>query len=233
MLKVFLVSLLFVFSTTIFSQINSPQKINREDNTITEKSLTDPKIILENAVIKSKQAKSLRVYVEASLGSNQITSTFEFVYPNKYKAVDTVSGKTTKIIIEIAKQRYQLFNEKWIKTREDYFPLREQVDLFFPIKFRSTSDDIYEIKSSFVEQLEDEKFGNRETQKFRYIIKYDGLEIIDSGIAWIDKKDGILVKLETNSDGILGKTNGIWKYLYDVEVIIEAPKDFVVQDWVN
>lgn len=234
MFRIVLVSLLFIFSINVFSQSSSPKKTNQDKVNISkEKSLTNPKTFLENAIIKSKQARKVRVSVDSSIKGNQISSTFEFLSPNKYKVVDIVSGKVTKIIVEIAKQRYQLFNEKWIKTRKDYFPLRDQVDSFFPIKFRTNPDDIYEIKSSFVEQLEDEKIENRETKKFSYTIKYDGLEIVDSGIAWVDKKDGLLVQLETNSNGILGQVNGKWKYLYDVEITIEAPKDFVVQDWVN
>ncbi len=234
MFRLVLASLIIIFSINTFCQSISPNKVSKDRKAITEKKLVkNPKTFLENAVLRSKKVEKVKVYVETSLGNSDISSTFEFLAPNKYKFVDVVSGKTTKIAIEIARQRFQLHNEKWIKTKEDYFPLRDQFDLFFPIKFRAENDDIFIITNVKVEHLEDEKIGNRDTLKFRYEIKYDDPKVIDAGIVWIDEKDELLTQIETESAGFLGRVNAKWKYFYDVEIIIKAPKDFIEQDWIN
>ncbi len=234
MFRTVLVCCIFICSINIYSQSSSSNKINQDGTGITKRKLVkNPKTFLENAVLRSKKVKKVKVYVETSLGNSDISSTFEFLAPNKYKFVDVVSGKISKIAIEIARQRFQLHNEKWIKTKEDYFPIRDQFDSFFPIKFRAESDDIFIVKNVKVEHLEDEKIGNRNTLKFRYEIKYDDPKIIDAGIVWIDEKDELLTQIETESAGFLGRINAKWQYFYDVEIIIEAPKDFIEQDWIN
>lgn len=199
----------------------------------TANSVLTPKKQLENAVIKSKRSEKVRVITEVSLGSNEVVSTFEYAAPDKFYLFEKVSGKTVKEVIEISKQRYQKKNDQWIKTRLDYYPLRDQFGDVFRIKFVSKRDDAIKIKKVTVDSLGEETLNNKKYQKYNYSIFYDDSTFNELGMAWVSDTNGLIERCEVESVGLFGKSKSVWNYIYDKEIKIESPKDFVEKDWVD
>ncbi|HQU85389.1 MAG TPA: hypothetical protein PKY59_19770 [Pyrinomonadaceae bacterium] len=199
----------------------------------TVSAVLTPKKQLEDAVIKSKRSEKVRVIAELSLGANEVISIFDYVSPDKFYLLEKVSGKTVKEAIEISKQRYQKKNEQWIKTRLDYFPLRDQFGDVFRIKFVSKRDDAIKVKKVTVASLGEATLNDKKYQKYRYSILYDDSTFNESGTAWVNQSNGLLERCEVESVGLFGQSKSVWNYIYDKEIKIESPKVFVEKDWVD
>ncbi len=192
-----------------------------------------PKRELENAISKSMKAEKFRIKVQGNVLNNEIFSTFEYLSPDRYRFVDTISGKSVKEAIEIAKQRYQKKNDEWVKTRLHYAPLRNQLIAVFPVKLNSKPGDAILVKNVKVNLLGEEYIDEKKYRKFGYSVSYSGWDVVDNGVAWVNKSSGLLERLETKTDGLLGQTTGVFNYFYDKEIIIDPPKDFIERDWID
>jgi hypothetical protein len=227
-----ILSLFLICFCTVGVLAQKKKTVSKTSEKATESILT-PKKELEAAIAKSKQSEKIRVVAEVSLGSNEVVSIFEFSSPDRFHLFEKVSGKVVKEAIEIEKQRYQKKGEQWIKTRLDYVPLRNQFADIFRIKFISNRDDAIKIKNVKVILLGEETLNEKKYRKYGYTIIYNYSEFNESGIVWVSENAGLLERIETESAGLFGRTKSIWTYIYDKEIKIEPPSDFIEKDWVD
>jgi len=210
------------------------QKTKTESKTniqVTKSSLTAKKQ-LENAVLKSTKATKVRVTFETNIQNKEITSTFEHLAPNRFYLLEKISGKVNKEIIEIGNQQFRKKDEKWTKIKMDFYSvtLKEQFDIFFPIKLSSKKGDYATVKRAEVNLIGEEVFNESKCRKYRYSVSYKELDSIDSGVAWINESSGLLERLETEGGGLFGQLKTVWNYFYDKEIKIEMPKDFIEEN---
>lgn len=189
---------------------------------------------LENAVAKSMRARSLRITTDFIIQGKKVFSRFEYSSPDRFSLFETVDGKVNKEAVEIARQRYQKKDARWIKTRKDYYPLRDQYDSNFPIKLRSKPSDYVKVKSAKVLLSGEEIIDGKKYLKYSYTASYVDFAGFDSaGFAWINVDSGLLERLETRERSLFGPVSAVWNYFYDQEIKIEKPNDFIERDWVD
>ena len=237
--KILVKKILVTFFIGLFVNNILGQKVIQKSvgtNNKTQRPLSansNPKEQLKNAVLKSQKSQSISVKVELIVQNKQFVTAFEYLAPNRYSLFETTSGIAVKEAVEISRQRFQKKDNQWVKTRKDYFLLREQLDLYFPIKFTSLKSDIIKIKEVKVTYLGEDFSGEKKYSKYQYTISYKGFDNIDSGVAWVNQTTKFLEKLETENFGLFGATKALFNYHYDKEIKIEEPKNFIVKDWIN
>lgn len=188
--------------------------------------------VLTAAVALSRSQPDYTITIDTSVQKKSVFGTFRRS-GNRYAMLETRSDGFEKEAIEIAGQRYQRKDKEWVKVRKDPFPLREQVDSYFPLKFISRKSDPIKVKNPVVVHEGEEMVDGLMCEKYRYSVKVDLLDIVDSGAAWVEKSTGLLKQLEIDSVGIFGPVTSIWKYEYGKANKIEPPQTFVERDWIN
>ena len=84
-----------------------------------------------------------------------------------------------------------------------------------------------------VNLLSEEYINEKKYRKFGYSISYSGWDVVDYGVAWVNQSSGLLGRLETKTNGLLGQTTGVFNYFYDQEIVIDPPKDSIERDWID
>jgi hypothetical protein len=188
---------------------------------------------LATAVSRSLRQPRFIVTIDVEIQNKQVKSIFEYRAPNMYHMLETHSDGLVKEAIEIAGRRYQKKDQQWIKVRKDPYPLREQVENHFPIKFTSKKDDLIKIKKAGAAFVGEEIIDGKTYRKYEYSIAFRGLDTLDTGIAWVNTSNGLLEKLFNNNRGIFGPVESRWSYDYRAEVIIVPPEKFIERDWID
>lgn len=197
----------------------------------TKAAKDDAKSRLAESIALSKRQERVTIRVDVKIQGRDITAHYCFAAPDRYHTSDTENGKILKEAIEISGQRYQRKGDEWVKVRKDPYPIREQIDTWFPIKLNAARDDVFKLRSATVAALPDNDMAD--SQKYSYVVSYHDFDPKDSGVAWVNSKTNLLQKIQTAGHGLFGLASSVWIYDYQVPVSIEAPKSYVERDWID
>ena len=221
-------------SLSVFSFSQEPSRNERAN---VRNAPSAPKAELMRALELSKRAKSVRRQVDGTVRGRQLNSVFEYVAPDRFYIRESLEGAPAqREAIEIGRQRYQKQKkgDEWVKVLEDPAPLREQfATSFFPLKFVSARDDAIKIASVTVSSLGGLDDKGVKYGRYRYSVVYSGVSIVDSGVAWVNRNTGHLELIDYDGVGLAGEFKSKWKFDYGKEIVIEAPKAFVVKNWID
>lgn len=218
---VMFIAILFA-SSNVFGQTTGLGKESRSRSAKAE---------LVQAVAISKKAKDLTISTTGLMNENiEITGIVRYVAPNSYYSKGRINI-VNKETIEIAGKRFDFWNDQWIHSRENLFPLYEQLsDLQLP-KFTSAKGDTIRVKTFSVSRFGGETVNGEAYTVYDYIVSYNENWVSDKGKAWVNDLTKRIHRLEIV--GVMGSNEAKSTVLfeYDKGLKIEPPSKYITKKW--